>query len=112
MLARLLTSHFGLLPRFFKNRSASVAPLFGLAAIPLIGSIGAAVDYSRANSVRGAMQTAGDATALMLAKTVSSSTSGTQVQSSATAYFNANFNQPDALDVQVTGTYGSGANGF
>jgi Flp pilus assembly protein TadG len=51
------------LARFFKDRKAGVAPMLALCIIPLIGSVGAAVDYSRANSVRAAMQAAGDATA-------------------------------------------------
>ena len=36
---------------------------FALATIPLIGFVGAAVDYSRANSAKAAMQAALDATA-------------------------------------------------
>ena len=42
--------------------------MLALAAIPLIGAVGAAVDYSRANSARTAMQAALDVTALMLSK--------------------------------------------
>ena len=38
------------------------------ASFPLIGAVGAAVDYSRANSARTAMQAALDSTALMLSK--------------------------------------------
>jgi len=40
---------------FLKDRSGGVAPLLALAAIPIMGSVGAAVDYSRANSARTAM---------------------------------------------------------
>jgi Flp pilus assembly protein TadG len=97
--------------RFFKNCKAGVAPLFALGIIPLVGSVGAAVDYSRANSVRAAMQAAGDATALMLAKT-GNSLNNTQLQASATAYFLANFNRPEAEDLHVVATYSSGAQGF
>ena len=53
-----------LLARFFKDRKAGVAPLLALGIIPLVGTVGAAVDYSRASSVRAAMQAAGDATAI------------------------------------------------
>ncbi|HET9534462.1 MAG TPA: pilus assembly protein TadG-related protein [Mesorhizobium sp.] len=47
---------------------ANVTVTFALATIPMIGFVGAAVDYSHANSVRSAMQSASDATALMLSK--------------------------------------------
>jgi Flp pilus assembly protein TadG len=38
--------------RFFRDRKGGVAPLLALGIIPLVGAIGAAVDYSRANAVR------------------------------------------------------------
>jgi Flp pilus assembly protein TadG len=100
-----------LLARFFKDCKAGVAPLLALGIIPLVGSVGAAVDYGRASSVRTAMQAAGDATALMLAKTANA-LNNTQLQSNASAYFLANFDRPDAKDVQVVATYSSGAQGF
>ena len=57
-----------LLWRFLGNRDAGVAPMLALAALPLFGFVGAAVDYSRAASARTAMQAALDASALMLSK--------------------------------------------
>ena len=56
------------LRRLLKDCRGNVTPMFALAVIPIFGLIGAAVDYSRANSVRTAMQAAADATALMLSK--------------------------------------------
>ena len=56
------------LARFWINCKAGVAPMLALGIIPLIGAIGAAVDYGHASSVKAAMQYAIDATALMLAK--------------------------------------------
>lgn len=53
---------------FFKDLRASTAPIVAFAAIPLIGSVGAAVDYGMALSLRTAMQSALDSTALTLAK--------------------------------------------
>ncbi|MBX3550122.1 MAG: TadE/TadG family protein [Xanthobacteraceae bacterium] len=50
------------------SRSGNVAIIFALAIVPIIGSVGAAVDYSMANSNRSSMQKALDATALALAK--------------------------------------------
>ena len=50
------------------DRRGNVAITFGLCLIPIAGMVGAAVDYSRANSVKAAMQAALDASALMLSK--------------------------------------------
>ena len=57
-----------LLRAFAANSHGGAAPMLALAALPLFGFVGAAVDYSRAASARTAMQAALDATALMLSK--------------------------------------------
>ena len=49
---------------------------FALATIPMIGLVGAAVDYSRGNSAKAAMQAAVDSTALMLSKEAQNLTTG------------------------------------
>jgi Flp pilus assembly protein TadG len=90
-----------LFSRLFKDCTAGVAPLLALAALPLIGAVGAAVDYSRASSVRTAMQAALDATALMLSKDAQS-LSTEQLGTKATTYFNALFNRPEASNVALT----------
>jgi Flp pilus assembly protein TadG len=101
-----------LFARFFRDRKGGVAPLLALGIIPLVGAVGAAVDYGRANSTRTAMQAAGDAAALMLAKSATN-LSAAQLQQSASAYFMANFqNHPEAQNVQVSVSYGQGASGF
>ncbi|MBX3520576.1 MAG: VWA domain-containing protein [Xanthobacteraceae bacterium] len=51
-----------------RSRSGNVAIIFSLAIVPIVGGVGAAVDYSMANSNRTSMQKALDATALALAK--------------------------------------------
>jgi Flp pilus assembly protein TadG len=43
--------------------------MVGIAIIPLMGAVGAAVDYSQANATRAAFHIALDSTALMLSKT-------------------------------------------
>ena len=53
----------------------NVAITFALATLPIVGFVGAAVDYSHANSVKAAMQAALDATALMLSKEAATDTS-------------------------------------
>jgi Flp pilus assembly protein TadG len=50
------------------SRAGNVAITFSIAVIPIIGGVGAAVDYSMANNNRSSMQKALDATALTLAK--------------------------------------------
>ena len=53
---------------FLKDQRGSVVPIFGLVATLTFGFVGAAVDYSRANAAKATMQSALDATALMLAR--------------------------------------------
>jgi Flp pilus assembly protein TadG len=92
------------LSRFLKDRRGGVAPMFALAIIPVFGLTGAAVDYSRANSVRTGMQSAIDATALAMAKLAPTLTQA-QLQQQTTAYFNAMFNHPEAKNLVLTPTY-------
>jgi Flp pilus assembly protein TadG len=90
--------------RFLKNCSGGVAPLMGLLALPLMGSVGVAVDYSRASAARTAFQAALDSTALMLSKSAATQ-SGADLQSTATNTINALFSRPDVNNVQVTANY-------
>ena len=78
--------------------------MFAIAVIPVVGMVGAAVDFSRANSVKAAMQAALDSTALMLSKNASGFTND-QLQSAAQSYFNALFNRPEAENVTITASY-------
>src|SRR5215470_2096503 len=87
-----------LLHQLLKDRSGSVLPIFALSIIPVVGFIGAAVDYSRANSVKASMQAALDSTALMLSKDAAN-LDATSLQSKAHDYFLALFNRPDAQGV-------------
>ena len=77
---------------------------FALCAIPMIGFVGAAIDYSQANSVKADMQTALDSTALMLANEAATDSAG-QLQADALKYFNALFNRPEAKNIQISATY-------
>jgi Flp pilus assembly protein TadG len=87
---------------FGSNAAGNVAIIFGLAFIPIIGFVGAAVDYSRANVVRTQMQNALDSTTLMLAKDPSlSSYTSAQLQQKASGYFNALMTDSYAKNVQV-----------
>jgi Mg-chelatase subunit ChlD len=86
--------------KFRADRRGNVAIMFGLAIIPLVGAIGTAVDYSRANSMRTAMQAAVDSTALMLSKE-SAGLSTLQLKTRATQIFTANFNRPEGHHIDV-----------
>jgi len=92
------------LHRFLQDRRGGITPMFALAILPVVGLTGAAIDYSRANSVRSAMQAAADSAALMLSKDASSLTAS-QLSSKATAYFNALFNRSEAMGLTVTPVY-------
>jgi Flp pilus assembly protein TadG len=87
-----------------KASAGNVAITFALTLVPVAGCVGAAVDYSRANSAKVAMQAAADATALMLSKTAATVTSA-QLQTSATNYFKALFNRSEVTGLTVTPTY-------
>ena len=92
------------LHEFRRANAANVTVTFALATIPMAGFVGAAVDYSHANSVKAAMQAAADSTALMLSKEVTKLTSS-QMQTKADEYFKALFNRPEAEALKVVATY-------
>src|ERR1700688_4024074 len=89
---------------FFADRKGNAAIIFALATVPMVGFVGAAVDYSHANSIKAAMQAAADATALAMSKTAGT-LSASQIQSTADAYFKALLNRPEAQGVTTTTTY-------
>jgi Flp pilus assembly protein TadG len=95
-------------PSFRTSRRGNVTTTFALATIPLVGFVGAAVDYSHANSVKAAMQAAVDSTALMMSKQAAGM-SQTEIQPKAEAYFKALFNRPEADAVAVNASYTTGA---
>lgn len=92
------------LRRFATDRRANILPMFGLAFIPVVGLIGAAVDYSRANAVKTKLQAALDSTALAMSAKAASQSAG-ELQASALSYFNALFQSTDAGAVTFSATY-------
>ena len=50
-----------ILRRFRRDRSGNVAIVFALLAVPMLGAVGCAIDYSRANQIRSKLQSAADA---------------------------------------------------
>jgi Flp pilus assembly protein TadG len=95
-----------LLARFWNNRYGGVAPMFALTIVPLIGAVGAAVDYTRANAARTALQASLDSTALLVSKTAANQTPA-ELQTTATDAFNAMFIRSDVQNAQVTAIYSS-----
>ena len=92
--------------RFIGAKDGNIAVIFAIAAVPIISFVGAAIDYTRANSARSSMQAALDSTALMLAKDLSDGTITTsQINAKAAAYFTALYTNTDAKSVTVNATY-------
>jgi Flp pilus assembly protein TadG len=89
--------------RFRGAKGGNVVMTFALATVPIMGFVGSAVDYSRANSAKAAMQMAIDATGLMLSKEVTKP--NFDINKKATDYFKALFNRPEVTNVTVTPVY-------
>jgi Flp pilus assembly protein TadG len=92
--------------QFIRNCSGGVAPLMGILALPLMGFVGVAVDYSRANAARTAFQNSLDSTALMLSKTAATQNNA-DLQTTATETFNALFIRSDVTNVAIAANYSS-----
>jgi Flp pilus assembly protein TadG len=86
---------------FRADRSGNVTLIFALALIPVFGAVGAAVDYSRGNSARTAMQAALDATALMVSREALDLKSY-QVQQKAKTHFKAQFSRTDVKNLKLS----------
>jgi len=80
----------GLLRRFHRDRSGSIAMMFGLVIIPLTAVVGLAVDFGRGYAVRSQTQSALDAAALAAGRVAQVETSDmiNKASAAATAYFN------------------------
>ena len=76
---------------FWSDRKGNIAVLFALAIVPVIGGIGAAVDYSMASAYRTDMQKALDSTALALSKILPADEA--TVQTIGMQYFTASMGQ-------------------
>jgi Flp pilus assembly protein TadG len=99
-----------LLGSFGRSDQGNIAILFAIAVVPVITFVGAAVDYTRANTARSSMQAAMDSASLMLAKDLQDGTITTaQITQKAQDYFKALYTNPDAKSVGVTATYTAAA---
>lgn len=94
------------LRRFGRSQDGNIAVVFAIAMVPMIGFIGAAVDYSRANAARSAMQSALDSAALMVAKDdAAGDLTAAQLTTKANTYFTALYTNTDVPSVTLTATY-------
>jgi Flp pilus assembly protein TadG len=91
---------------FARARGGNVAITFAFALLPMLAFVGAAVDYSRANILKSELQTALDASALMVSKNASSMDSST-LQTTAEDSFKALFTRSDAKNIRLSATYSS-----
>jgi Flp pilus assembly protein TadG len=89
----------------------NVATMFGIMLVPILGLIGTAVDYSRANSARTALQAALDSTALMLSKDAPNITA-TELAQRAEQTFKALFNRPEVANLEIKAVFTTPQSGF
>jgi Flp pilus assembly protein TadG len=96
--------------RFAAANRGNVAVMFAIACVPVIGFVGAAIDYSRANGARSSMQAALDSTALMLSKDIAQGEiTPSRINARAEAYFTALYTNTYTRSVTVTATYAAGS---
>jgi Flp pilus assembly protein TadG len=92
--------------RFLRADNGNIAVIFVIALLPILGFMGAAIDYSRANKARSAMQGAMDAAALMVSRDLSNGTVlAADVPAQARTYFNGLYTDKDALVLTFSAAY-------
>src|ERR1044071_1799104 len=96
------------LRKFASASGGNMVTIFAITLVPVMGAIGAAVDYGQANSLKTAMQAAADTASLGTIKSASSLTPA-QVQSTAAGLFNGSFAQP-GIGPAVTASYDAPSN--
>ena len=74
---------------FLTQRAGNVAITFALASVPVIGMVGAAIDYSKANQVKAALDSYADAAAISAVTLQSLSLTKSQAKTKAQDFFKA-----------------------
>jgi Flp pilus assembly protein TadG len=110
LAARMSVSVFAQLQRrliqIWLDRRGNITATFAIALVPLIGFVGAAVDYSRASLARTQMQVALDSAVLMVSKDMNNGViSQSAMSATAQTYFNSLYTNINAPSVAVTTTY-------
>jgi len=94
---------------FAGAKRGNVAVIFAITLVPVLGLIGAAIDYSRANSARSSMQAALDSTALMLSRDLSQGLiTPSEINARGQSYFAALYNSGYTKPVLIKTTYTAG----
>ncbi|WP_245257011.1 pilus assembly protein [Nitrobacter sp. Nb-311A] len=95
------------LERFGRDFQGNIAPIFAIALLPVLGFVGAAVDYTRANAARSSMQAALDSAVLMVSKDAAANPTMTsqQITNAVQRYFTSLYNDKSAFGVTVSATY-------
>ncbi|MGZ5895023.1 MAG: VWA domain-containing protein [Xanthobacteraceae bacterium] len=94
--------------KFLKDRRGNIGPIFAISLIPTVGAIGSAVDYTRANDAKAALQAALDSTTLAMASKAAALTAD-DLNIQATNYFNAVFNKTETTGVTLNIKYSNDA---
>src|SRR5262245_14664069 len=87
---------------FWTDRRGNMLLLFALALIPMIGSMGVALDYSMASHYRTSIQKSLDATALALTRIMPADQA--TLDTVGNQYFHANMGEHEIIDLQLTVT--------
>lgn len=90
--------------KFLHDVRGNVSMLFALSVLPLVVSVGAAVDYSRLSDTRERMQNSLDAMVLALSSEADGKTAD-QINARATELFDANFTVSGVSDVVVNTSF-------
>jgi len=88
-MSRMLSYLLRHLRVFAADRRGNIAIMFALATVPVVVSVGAAVDYSLANRTKATLDAYADAAALSVVNTKAMSLTASQAQDAAVAFFNA-----------------------
>lgn len=93
--------------RFNRDSRGNIAPIFAIALLPILGFVGAAVDYTRANAARSSMQAAMDSAVLMVSRDAAANPAMTsqQITDAVQRYFTSLYNDKSAFNVSVSATY-------
>lgn len=93
--------------RFDRDFRGNIAPIFAIALLPVLGFVGAAVDYTRANAARSSMQAAMDSAVLMVSRDAAANPAMTsqQITDAVQRYFTSLYNDKSAFNVSISATY-------
>lgn len=89
---------------FAAHQGGNVVMLFSLSLIPLMSLTGIAVDYSRANAIKAAMQVAADSASLAVSRTAAS-LDQTALNDTAKSLFTATFSRREVATPSVDAIY-------